>query len=656
MTIDPAVALFGTSEPLPERVALQTGPVSATLENGALRWIRLNGVEVLRGIAFLVRDQVWDTAATEITDLSIAQSDSGFRVTFEALCRTSDGALPWTAEIVGDTEGSLRFVGTANPPRDFITNRTGFVVLHPLAGVVGCPVEITHVDGTKRRTRFPALVDAEQCFFDVRAMAHEALPGVWATCTMEGDAWETEDHRNWLDASFKTYVRPLRLPYPYTLKGGESVTQSVTLSFSEPLPKTRKGEAGDEPIVLILGRPATVRMPAIGLRAPLPWMEEARSAAEHARTIGPQLLNGRIDPRAGHGVSEMTALGELAEAVGAGLTLELVVPCQREPSVELAELAAQLKESGARPESILVAAAEDRIRQDPGPPPPPLSLLADIHLSARAVFPDAVVGGGTFCFFTELNRNWLPVGLLDYVAHMSCSVVHASDDRSMMENLESYQHIARTVQAFAGRTPYRVIATGIGLDTEPAGKPVQNTDNRRLTLSGMDPRHRGLFGAAWLLASIGELARGGAAAVSPAELIGGAGLVHCQAPQAQPWFDDLDSTSVYPAFHVVSAMAKAAGQERVEAVSSDSSRVATLAFSDADGGTSLWLANLQNTPQRAVLPEPARSARLARLDETTFEAAAIDPAFLLSGTTEEAAREVELGAYGVVRIKIGGRQ
>jgi hypothetical protein len=31
---------------------------------------------------------------------------------------------------------------------------------------------------------------------------------------MEGDAWEMEDHRNWLDASFKTYVRPLALPYP----------------------------------------------------------------------------------------------------------------------------------------------------------------------------------------------------------------------------------------------------------------------------------------------------------------------------------------------------------------------------------------------------------------------------------------------------------
>lgn len=652
MPVDRAIALFGTNEPLPERITLQAGPVSATLENGALRWIKLNGIEVLRGVAFLVRDQVWDTAATEISDLSIEQNEGGFRVTFNALCRTGDGELPWIAEIAATADGSLRFVGTANPVGDFVTNRTGFVVLHPLERVVGCPVEITHVDGAKRRAHFPALVDPEQCFFDVRAMAHEVAPGVWATCTMEGDAWETEDHRNWLDASFKTYVRPLSLPYPYTLKAGESVTQTVTLSFSGPLPKAWKARATDAPVEVMLGRPVAARMPLIGLRAPLASLKEAQAAAELGRAAGPQLLNGRIDPRAGHGAREMKALGELAEAVGASLTLELVVPCRREPSVELAELATQLGDSGMRPESIVVAAAEDRIRQDPGPPPPSLSLLADIHLCARAAFPGAVIGGGTFCFFTELNRNWPPIGLIDQVTHMSCSVVHASDDRAMMENLESYQHIARTVRAFAGSTPYRVV-TGIGLDAEPAGKPAPNPDNCRHTLSGMDPRHRGLFGAAWVLASIGELARGGATAVSPAELVGGAGIVHCRLPNAQPWFDDLDRASVYPAFHVVSAMAKAAGRACVEALSSDRTRIAALAISEADGGTSLWLANLRDAPQSVVLPGVA-GARISRLDESTFEAAATDPAFLQLNVTALASNEIEIGAHGVVRIEIGG--
>jgi hypothetical protein len=40
-----------------------------------------------------------------------------------------------------------------------------------------------------------------------------------------------EDHRNWTDASFKTYVRPLALPWPYALPAGEGVTQSVTVTL-----------------------------------------------------------------------------------------------------------------------------------------------------------------------------------------------------------------------------------------------------------------------------------------------------------------------------------------------------------------------------------------------------------------------------------------
>src|SRR6185437_6380147 len=177
---------------------------SATLENGALRWIRYNGTETLRGIAFLVRDRSWNTPSPRLSNLTVQQTEAGFRVTFDALCRTADGELPWSAEIIGGSDGTLRFTGTASPASDFLTNRTGFVLLHPLEGVAGCPVEVTHVDGARRQARFPQLVDPEQCFFDLRALSHEVVPGVRATCRMEGDAWEMEDHRNWLDASFKT--------------------------------------------------------------------------------------------------------------------------------------------------------------------------------------------------------------------------------------------------------------------------------------------------------------------------------------------------------------------------------------------------------------------------------------------------------------------
>lgn len=169
--VDPAIAWFGTTQPPPERLELEAGPVSMTLENGALRWIRLGAVEVLRGIAFLVRDRNWGTPSPEISDLDLRQTQGGFRLRFKALCRTPEGDLPWSAEITGNADGTLRYTGSATPSQDFVTNRTGFVILHPLERVAGCPVDVTQTDGTKRRARFPALIDPEQCFFDIRALS-----------------------------------------------------------------------------------------------------------------------------------------------------------------------------------------------------------------------------------------------------------------------------------------------------------------------------------------------------------------------------------------------------------------------------------------------------------------------------------------------------
>jgi D-apionolactonase len=649
---DRAIAWFGTTEPPPERLELEAGPVSMTLENGALRWIRLGDVEILRGIAFLVRDRNWGTPVPEISDLDLRRTQDGFHLRFSALCRTPDGDLPWSADITGAEDGTLRFVGSAAPARDFVTNRTGFVILHPLEGVAGCPVEVAHVDGTKRRARFPALIDPEQCFFDIRALSHEALPGLRATCTMEGDAWEMEDHRNWLDASFKTYVRPLTLPHPYVIPGGTTVTQSVTLTLSGALLSIRKQRA-EPPAEITLGAAGTARMPMIGLRAPVQWLQEAKAAVDLIRPVGPQLINGRVDPRAGHGAAEIERFGALAAKLGAGLMLELVVPGRRDPSLELAEFAGALRESGARPESIAVALAEDRIRQEPGAPPPPLALLGEVYRAAREALPGLAIGGGTFAFFTELNRNWPPIGLIDYVTHMVSSVVHAADDRSMMENLESIRHIVATVRAFAGKTPHRVVGAAIGLEIGAGGDPAPNPRNLRTPMARMDPRHRGLSGAAWTLAAIGEWARGGAAAVTPAALAGEFGITYGPLPYAQPWFDDLGRSAVFPIYHVIAGMAQAAGQTIIEATSSDPSRIAGVAHRLPGGGLRLWLANLRDGCQQVVLRRLGGDARLARLDQSGFEAAALDPTFLDTHSESLTTDEIEIGAYGVVRIESG---
>ena len=57
----------------------------------------------------------------------------------------------------------------------------------------------------------------------MRAILHEVTPGVEVEVRMEGETFETEDQRNWSDASFKTYGTPLHLPFPVEVAEGTRV-------------------------------------------------------------------------------------------------------------------------------------------------------------------------------------------------------------------------------------------------------------------------------------------------------------------------------------------------------------------------------------------------------------------------------------------------
>ena len=124
-----------------------------------------------------------------------------------------------------------------------MTNRTGFVVLHP-AGVAGVPVEIEHVDGRRSSGALPGTDRSRSADDGPARVDPRAAPGLRVTCRMEGDTFEMEDQRNWTDASYKTYVRPLALPWPYTSKPGPGLEQAVSLTVAmrRPQPASSAGE------------------------------------------------------------------------------------------------------------------------------------------------------------------------------------------------------------------------------------------------------------------------------------------------------------------------------------------------------------------------------------------------------------------------------
>ena len=643
------VMLYGTDETLNPYRVLSAGPLTCGLQNGEVRHVKYDGVEVLRGIAFLVRDKNWATCKPRITALEIDERDGGFEVTYAGRCADAEQAFAYQATITGGADGALAFQVSGEAEADFVTNRLGFVVLHPLAGVVGAPVAVEHVDGTVEDTTFPALISPSQPIFDIRALRHQVMPGLWATCTMLGDAFELEDQRNWTDASYKTYVRPLRLPFPYTVAAGEAVVQSVALGF-EGAPAT-VGAAADAPVEVSVGPADGASMPRIGLGVPAGMT----AATPELRAAGVQFLVCAFDARRDD-IAVLRQHRSLAESVGAAVALELVLPALGDYGEEAKAAARLVAEAGVDVADVAVSPAPYLMSYQPTAEWPDIPPLEECYDAVRAAFPGKPVGGGMFAYFTELNRKRPPAVKLDFVTHTTCPIVHDADDRAVMESLEALPDVIASMRAIVGPVPYRIGPSAIGMRHNPYGAaPVENPDNVRVAMARVDPRQRGLFGAAWNLGYAAEAARGGLEALALSAPVGPFGIVYRRADHAQPYYDDLTDPAVYLVYYVIAAMAAAADKPRLAARNSDRLRVQSVAWAGPDGPV-LWLANVTDRPQVVVLAGLEDHTVVVRtLDAATYGQATADrAAFLPGGELRTSAGELTLDAYALAAVEARG--
>ena len=622
--ISKAIALCGTEQPdMPGRT-LKAGPTSVEFDNGQLRYLKVNGVEVLRAVGFLVRDENWGTYTPAISNLNIDQRADSFSISFHAGCKRPDQEIAYDAKIECTREGNLVFDSTAIPKTDFKTARTGFVVLHPLKGVAGFPVEVEHVDGRIVKDKFPELVNPIQPFLNIRALTHEVMPGLKATVRMEGDTFEMEDHRNWTDASLKTYVRPLVLPWPYTLKAEEEVKQSIKVRLSGSASGGTKSAAG-KGIEIRIGQSTRDTLQPVGLGLPAEEIEHAIKQLELLKLATPRFLVCHFDPRQKHGLKELYGYRVLCDQTGADAVLEIVVESVGGYQKELQRLADMVKESGLKLAAIQVVPVGDLKSVLPGGPRPPAPRLEDLYAAARAAFTGIKLGGGMFSFFTELNRKRVPAQRLDFVHNTTCPIVHAADDRSVMETLEALPYQVTTARSFIAKTPYRIGPSGIGCRDNPHGGTwTPNPENMRMCLTKLEPRQRGLFGAAWTLGYIATFARTGIEAISMGAPTGPLGIIYRKAEHKQPWYDQLSGPAVFPVYHVISGLTRGAGQKLVAATSSDNQKVECLAYR-GKGGTSLWLANLSAVEQKVQIAGTKGAVFGSMLDEDSFVGATTDP-------------------------------
>ena len=647
-----AIMLFGTDEPTAETRLLKAGPLTVEFDAGNLRYIRHEGHEAIRAISYVVRDQFWGTYNPEIRDLEVEETADRFTVTYSASCSGDGQRFDYHARITGNADGTLRFDGIGTPETDFLTNRTGFVVLHGAAGTSGHPAEVSEVDGRVVETRFPEVIDPKQPIMNIRALTHEVAPGLKVTCTMLGDTFEMEDQRNWTDASYKTYVRPLGLPHPFVLNAGETVEQAVELRF-EGAARAPAAEVGDgTPEVSVTVGAEARRVPQIAMGLEWHSTDAAVARADQLAGLGPAYLSCYFDAR--HAAPEaMEGFRAVAETMGWQLALEAVVPGLDDPGDALRSIADMASAAGARFGSVAVSPAVDLDFVIPGTVFDDMSPYGPLYAAAREAFPGSAIGGGNFMYFTELNRKPPPAEGLDFVIHPTCAIVHAADDRSVTETVETLPYIVRSVRSLFEGKPYCLGPVAIGTRTSPfGGPPAPNPHSTRVAMCRNDPRQRGLLGAAWHLGIAARAAEGGVTLLILGAPTGDHGLVHHPGNTPQPWFDEHGGR--FPAWHVMRGMYAASGRPRRATEVSAPHEVQALAFETGAGGTELWIANLMGEERRVRLDGlGSDTMRVAVLDEESFVAGAGDPDVLDSVERSASSDRLELRPYAVARCRMG---
>jgi D-apionolactonase len=581
--------LYGTNEREPESRTLVADDLSVTLQDGNLRTLRFRGHEVLRAVAFLVRDKDWGTCSAEITDLRIQAAGQGFSVSYGARFTAPSGAnLDCAITIVG-TERAIVFSADCVSDADFETARAGFVVLHPVVGVAGQPVDISHGDGRVEHAHWPDRIEPWQPFKDISAITHQVAPGVAAVTQFAGDVFEMEDQRNWTDGSYKTYVRPLALPWPYLIPKCQPFSQRVTVEIHAADDAVPAISASD--VITLRSVPTSRCFPEIGIGLRPECLEQERAALGILKTIGARHLIAHFDPGAGHGLEVLKGYADIAGKSGLKVTLELAVPCRRPLHQEMAEFAALVRNAGLVLDTLFVCPSVDRQSTPPGSIWPDCPPLDDVCAAARTVFPGVRLGGGMMSYFTELNRKRVPAGLIDYVSHCTNPIVHAADDLSVMQTFEALRYVASSTRAIYGEKPYRIGPSTIAMRQNPYGSATkENPAGGRVPMANVDPRHNGQFGAAWTLAYAATVATAGLEVLTLSTLAGSFGLVAGKGETAA-------EGELRPLAHVLARLGALAG-EAVHSVET-SRPEAVLALASRER---LLMANITPEPQTVALP------------------------------------------------------
>lgn len=481
-------------ELLPSR-KLSFGKLTCIYEHGKIRYLRYGQIELIRMIYFAVRDEKWNTAPGSIQDEVIQTFDNGFVISFTSVYKLNQ--ITYRADIVITADNdTISFDAKGEAQSSFKRNRIGICVLHPIRECQGTEVTVITPNGNSYNAQFPILISPHQPFNEIREMHLEVKGGISAKLRFEGDIFETEDQRNWADSSFKTYSTPLDIPLPVLVNVGDQIEQNVLVQF-----KLADNKHYDQ------------KKSRLQQRIPFPNIGYACSGDERLSTNEIELLKQvpfdhyRVELHFLDFNWKRKLEEKLKDARMLGAKIELVVHFTEHHHGELEKLLEIVRGVNTDILSILVLQMNKAVAST--------DLMEFTYKKIKEPWPHIQVGYGTDGYFADLNRNRPSGEYFDFVSFSLSPQVHASDTRSVLENLERQSDLIETARSFIA---------GKKIHISPISFTSRTTsDNGLYKCQEDDVRQHSSFGALWTLCTIQNLAE--AERLTFYQVTGKAGLI-----------------------------------------------------------------------------------------------------------------------------------
>lgn len=526
------IPYFGTNDALPETRHLHAGRLSCIYENGNLRYIKLGQQEVVRMIYGAVRDENWMTLPYAISDEEVHIGSDHFHISYIAHFKTDIISYLAHIRLEGKPDNSIRFSMQGETLSTFKRNRIGICLLHPVKEYAGQAIQIIQPDGSSYQAVFPENVSPHQPFKNVSKMNWNLKDNSEVLLTFQGDVFETEDQRNWTDNSYKTYSTPLDMPHPVLINKGEQINQQVTLTVSSSFTPSAESI------------PVNVSFALTGRKYLFPQIGYSR-AREHGALSATEIECLKQVPFDHYRVEVVfrhywqdDVIKVVKEAESIPALVELIVYFDDAFESQIKELVEFMECCHKQISSILILHLQHKVT--------PEWLVMKVLPVIKTTWPVVKAGYGTDAYFAEFNRAFACSGIegIDFVSYPINPQVHASDIRTLIENLQGQQYaLAKTKILAPGK------AIHISVSLKPAYKPdtaAQSDKNITELPPDVDVRQRSEFAAAWMLISLRYLCE--AESVTFFETVGMRGIMQGSASAFTQLFP-AHAGELYPVYH-----------------------------------------------------------------------------------------------------------